>query len=350
VKWWALAGGASLAIFAATWIAWAVSGNMKPTPPGPTPVPGWMMAALRIHEFGAAAVLVFCVYWWVMRHVVRRKPLSLDGMLVIALLSGYWQDQLSNFLRFSFNWNAHFINWGSWSNFLPLWVVPKGNLFPEPVLFEWSLYVIAILPGMIFGNWLMRKASARYPHWGAVRLLTTVFVLFAAMDIAFEIGWLRLGLYTYPSAIRWLTLFHGHYYQFPLLEAVFYPFCWTLLTALRYYRNDKGETIVERGIEKVHATYRQKRVLRVLALCGAWNVILFFSYNMPMGLIHGLYGDTWPQDIVKRSYFTYGMCGPGTEYACPSQSVPIPHKGSAHVDTQGELVVPADNDSPPWTK
>ncbi|MHB8692190.1 MAG: hypothetical protein ACYDHH_13190 [Solirubrobacteraceae bacterium] len=48
--------------------------------------------------------------------------------------------------------------------------------------------------------------------------------------------------------------------------------------------------------------------------------------------------DGWSKDVQQRSYFMHGLCGKGTSYACPSDSLPIPRPGSQHVDPAGRLV------------
>jgi hypothetical protein len=52
-------------------------------------------------------------------------------------------------------------------------------------------------------------------------------------------------------------------------------------------------------------------------------------------------GSAWPQDVQKRSYFTSGVCGPGTDVACPDPRVPFPRgESSLRVAPDGSLVVP----------
>jgi hypothetical protein len=83
----------------------------------------------------------------------------------------------------------------------------------------------------------------------------------------------------------------------------------------------------------------RKAGIRLLALIGLGNVLFFFVYNMPQGIL-GLYSSPWPQDILDRSYLTDGLCGPGTSYACPGPGVPIPRPDSAHLGPNGELMIP----------
>jgi hypothetical protein len=51
-----------------------------------------------------------------------------------------------------------------------------------------------------------------------------------------------------------------------------------------------------------------------------------------------LNADSWPADIQSRSYFTAGMCGDGTDYACWGPGVPLPRVGAPHLDPDGRLV------------
>jgi hypothetical protein len=198
-----------------------------------------------------------------------------------------------------------------------------------------------IIPPMILANYMMRKAKSKWPELRNRWLVLGCLGFFITADVLFELPWLRGGIYVYPTAIRWLTISHGHYYQFPIYEGLCWGTAWTALACLRYFVNDKGFTVAERGIDEVRATPKQRTWLRVLAVAGIFNVLVFALYSFPLGMITGLYGDNWPKDIANRSYLTDGLCGVGTDRSCAGNIDPIPHGKSAYVNQQGKLVVPA---------
>jgi hypothetical protein len=157
---------------------------------------------------------------------------------------------------------------------------------------------------------------------------------------------LPLGIVSYPGAISWLTINHGHYYQYPVYEGVMGGVFFASYACLRYFKNDKGQSVAERGIDEVKVTQKKKSGLRVLALVGIVNTLMLILFSIPVQFF-ALHADPWPQDVVKRSYLTDGFCGPGTTYACPGPAIPIPRPDSAHVSTDGKLVVPAGTELPP---
>jgi hypothetical protein len=147
---------------------------------------------------------------------------------------------------------------------------------------------------------------------------------------------LRLGFYQLGGSISWLTLFRGHYYQFPIYEAFFMSAIWTGWASLRYFRNDRGQTLTDRGIEQLRVNGGRRTGVRFLALVGAFNLVFVLFYNIPIQFF-ALHADSWPTDITTRSYMTNGICGDGTEYACSGADIPIPRSGSRHVTPQGDL-------------
>ena len=57
---------------------------------------------------------------------------------------------------------------------------------------------------------------------------------------------------------------------------------------------------------------------------------------------------TYPADVQKRSYFTQGMCGEGTNLACFGPAIPNPRaEKSARVTPDGKLFVPEGTELPP---
>ena len=95
----------------------------------------------------------------------------------------------------------------------------------------------------------------------------------------------------------------------------------TAVAALRYFTNDRGEMVIERGIEKVKGGPGKKLVIRALAAVAATHLLLIVFYNIPNSVI-GLHSNEWPADLQERSYLTDFVCGDETDRACPGAAVP----------------------------
>jgi hypothetical protein len=229
------------------------------------------------------------------------------------------------------------MNLGNWDPHILGWLSPHANLTAEPLVWLLPAYVYCVFGGAMVGSVVMRKAKERWPRLGTFGLVMTCLVFFWVWDAAIETVFMRAGFYVLGGSISWLTLFHGHYYQFPIYEPIMEGSWWAAFACIRYFRNDKGQTLAERGIDKVRIGAKPKTVIRFLALAGICNVG-FLVYNAPASLA-GLYASPWPKDITSRSYFMdNNICGTGSTYACSGPAIPIPRRTSAHVSPEGTLV------------
>jgi hypothetical protein len=345
VLWWALIGALFFGLMIYVFSSWILSGEATNTPTGPTDVPGFMVTSLRIHEVGLTIAFVYLFYRIVIKPWRREGHITWDGTFFLACWLICWQDPLTNYFQHHIAYNSEALNWGSWLERIPGSLVPNGSLFPEGVLFATNWYAVGVFGGIVVANALMRRIKERWPRLGPMGLLGALFITMVVVDVLLEIPYTRLGIYSFAGAIEGWTLFHGHYYQFPIYEALLWPFCWTVMTAIRYFRNDRGQSILERGIDEVRIGPGKKVVVRFLALFAGMNLCFLLLYNLPIMLI-SLHSSAWPQDVVERSYFTNGLCGPGSEYACSGPAVPIPTRRSAHLGPDNQIVVPLSTKLP----
>ena len=170
----------------------------------------------------------------------------------------------------------------------------------------------------------MRKIKARWPNISNLRLIMVTYAFTFVLDFVMEAGFmLPFGLYTYPGAIRSVSVFAGTYHQWPIYEGLMWGGVQAALCCLRYFTDDRGRTIVERGLDHVRGGFARQQFVRFLAIFAAVSACFFFFYNVPAQWI-GMHSDPWPEDHLKRSYFNGGICGDGTDEPCPDPALPIP--------------------------
>src|SRR5262245_28877347 len=95
VKWWAGLGAVILAFIAYVLIDWATGPFFERVPTGPMDPPTFMKVAMVFFQAVSIPVGVGLICWFVVRPIVRQRRLTLDGMLVLAFSTLWFQDPLS---------------------------------------------------------------------------------------------------------------------------------------------------------------------------------------------------------------------------------------------------------------
>jgi hypothetical protein len=341
VSWWALLGVLLLAGQAWIFTRWFFSDDIRNIPAGDTPVPTWMKVTLVVSCVAIAAACFWMLWRWCIKPWRRTGTLTSLGAFGIATCTMFWQDPLQNQIVPWFSWNHWLPNVGSWANQIPGISQPNATGLGDPLYLTATGFVVFYFGSAIFGIWTMNKVKERRPGIGTPWLIVASIVACTVLLGVIELFWMRAGAYVYPDSIPSLTLFAGHYYQIPIYEIVIDGIIAAAMSWVVYFRNDKGETVVERGISDLNVSPRKKNMMRILAFAVAANLV-FGMYDLVLQpFVHN--GHTWPEDIVKRSYFSAGYCGPGvfpartTDMACWSDALPVPTKGSAVVLPDGTL-------------
>lgn len=342
VQIWAVVGGALLALQLYVWISWITGPYFERVPGGIHEPPLYMKIPLIANAVVLWVGLPFAIWWFFIRPWRRERRITLDGMLFLSMGLMFFQDPLLNYFNTWCTYNTWSFNRGSWSSNIPGWVSPEepGRQVAEPLLTNVPGYAYGVLLITIAGCWLMRKIKNRWPHISNLRLILATYAMAFVFDFVMEaLVMLPIGFYTYPGAIRSVSFNAGTYYQWPIYEGLMWGGVQAALCCLRFFTDDRGRTVVERGIDRVRGGFVKRQLVRFLAVFAGVSACFFFLYNVPAQWI-GMHSDPWPEDHMKRSYLTGGICGDGTDIPCPNPVLPIPTKRSGFINTDGKLVLP----------
>jgi hypothetical protein len=341
ITWWAIVGGVFLACEAYVMVKWVSGPYFKHVPSGPSVPPVWMRSILIAWQVVGITVALGVLYWALVRPWRRERRVTFDGLLALSCGLVVWQDPLSSYFAHWYTYNSYLVNMGSWVKGIPGWMSngQPGKMELEPILWTPCLYVYMFFGAALIGCWVMRTVAARRPQTSTMGLMAWAFTAGMVMDVVFE-GMLIMpaGAYTYAGG-HWAIFPHA-YHKFPLTETFTVGAIFAGLAALRYFKDDQGHTVVERGVDRLRVSSGRQNLLRLMAVTGMCNVLVLLCYNVPNSII-GAHSTAWPKDIQSRSYLTDYICGQGTDRACPGPKVPLSRgDDSPYLSTDGMLVTP----------
>jgi hypothetical protein len=315
VRVWAAVGVIALLAQAAILIHWVFSPYFHHVSAGSTPVPTWMKATLVAWQVVLPVAGLVIVYRFVVRPWRRSAAFTTDGLLVIAFATLWVQDPMSAYGGEWFTYNAWLVNMGSWVHSVPGWLShgTPNHQIAYPLLIVPGAYICIFLLVSYLGSGLMRTVKRRRPATGRIGLIASCFVAMALFDVLFEgIIFMPLGAWEYPGG-HW-SIFANTYHKYPLNEALTTGLIFTAFASIKYFVDDRGRTIAERGAEALRSGTRSWAI-RAFAVTGLVQVAMFCGYTAPNFMV-GLHATPWNADTQQRSYLTY-TCGPAVGLPCP---------------------------------
>jgi hypothetical protein len=346
VLWWAILGGAFIAFAAYLIVAWVTGPYFHSVSPGPVARPGWMATVQTSWQAIGIPLAIGLLYFVLIRPWRRDGRPTTDGLMALACMALVIQDPWSSYVQHWFTYNAALPNMGSWVNEIPGWVAygSPGHQVAEPLLWSPFMYCYAFFAITVLGCVFMRALKARWPQLGPIRLVALCALVMMGVDFVLEgVLFLPLGFFSYAGG-HW-ALFPDAYHKFPAHEAVFAGAMFAALSSIRYFVDDRGNSLAERGIDAVRGGELKKTALRFAAIYGAFSLAVLALYNVPTA-IFAANSTSWPADVQKRSYLMDGVCGEGTGRACPGPETPIA-RGDATV-TPREVMPFSGSDSGPF--
>lgn len=326
VKAWAFIGCLFLAFMFWVTYNWVTAPYFGPTELAPgVEVPLNFKIGVWAVTIGMGLVWLYLIWSQIITPIRKTGQPNTLGLLGIAFFVAIFWDPSMNWIQVGCVYNPYAPNLGFLSAEIPGWLSPNGHRLPEPLL-TWAGGYPGFLLWMTFGGLAaMRFLKARFPGISNIALSAAGIVTAMVVDLVLESLLIRFsGIYAYPGAIRALSLWGGHWYQFPLYECLFGA--WVGCTSvLVYFKDDKGRTWVERGVEKLdmckNSNFRQS-IVRLVAIIGFCSVVEVILYVLPMPLITAN-ADPFPEDLPAFFTTGAGMCGPETGIACARPDLPI---------------------------
>lgn len=324
---WAWIGCGFLAFMLYVIYQWVTAPYFGPTELAPgVEVPTRFKIGVRTVEIGMSLVWLYFIWTQIIKPIRQTGQPNTAGLMGIAFFCAIFWDPAMNWIQQGCVYNPYAFNLGFLSAEVPGWMSPRGERLPEPLL-AWAGGYPGFLLWMTLGGLaVMRFVKARWPAISNFKLAALGILGSMIVDMVLESLLIRFsGIYAYPGSIRALSLWGGHWYQFPIYEALLFGGWVGTCSVLLYFKDDKGRTWVERGVEKINlcknSNFRQTLV-RLVAIIGFCQLVEVIIYVLPMPLITAN-ADPFPDDTP--AFFTQGpaMCGPGTGLSCARPDLPI---------------------------
>jgi hypothetical protein len=279
VSLWAVAGALWIVFIGQAWLRWMASDTLfRPAPiNGPDTFDGAAMLILRVIEVVSLLVAAGTIWVFLLKPLLATRRLTLDGMIVIGSLLASGIDPLINYFHYTFAWNAHALNMGSWLAFFPLHQGPtryaEGLAWFVPQYLYLGIGLAAIECRVIIA---LRN---RYPGIPNIRSFSLAFLVVFGIDIVIEQLFIRTRVYCFPRTWEAFTLFAGTPFQFPVYESLFVGVYAAGFTYLRMSARDDpdGVSFLERGITRWSPSWRTPvTLLAVIGFCAVWAALAYF--------------------------------------------------------------------------
>lgn len=285
---------------------------------------GTWWAARGYETLGVILLIVMTVH--VVRQCRRERRLTFDAMYLICGATMFWSDLGVNIFGPAYLMSSEFVNLNTPLGHAPGMTNPDIGREPDPILFTICLESAGILLGMIALCWIARKLKERRPDLSNAQLLVRLAGIGLVLDIITEGPIIALGLWTYPAP-SWMSLGFGHGLKFPAAEMLSGMMVFLFLGLIRYYKDDKGRTIVERGLD--HLTPGRRAAMSVLALYTATQLVAWGPSTW-IDVLYVPYEQQWPTtpnhlvndacDAPGVTGTRFGPCPGSAGYRMPTRS------------------------------
>ncbi|MET8031171.1 avermectin biosynthesis spirocyclase AveC [Streptomyces avermitilis] len=223
---------------------------------------------------------------WLFQKCRVERRLLFDALLFLGLLFASWQSPLMNWFHSVLVSNASV--WGavgSWGPYVPGWQGAGPGAEAEMPLASASVCMSALIVTVLCSK-ALGWIKARRPAWRTWRLVVAVFFIGVVLGLSEPLP-SASGISVWARALPEVTLWSGEWYQFPMYQAVGSGLVCCMLGSLRFFRDERDESWVERGAWRL--PQRAANWARFLAVVGGVNAVMFVytCFHILLSLIGG---------------------------------------------------------------
>jgi hypothetical protein len=300
----ALAGIPILVLNAWTVIAWLLDGPAPVTKFRAPSSANWYIAHTieALCVLGSAGVVVYLV------RGCRRsgRILTFDVMFCLVGATLFWADFGLNGFQPVLVASSNFVNLNNTCGHMPFIVNPDCGRAPDPILFFFLMEAFLFLPCVKGVSALAGRLRRGRPTMSTARLFGVVIGIAAVLSLG-ETILVALDIWSYTGP-RAMSIGLGHGGQYNLFVWFQTSAFFGLISALYFFRNDKGQTVVERGLERY--TPRRRNSVTLLALYATVQFVAWVPGSVPLATV-SFFQDGWAK---MPRYLVNDVCdAPGVE-------------------------------------
>ena len=240
-----------------------------------------------------SVVMAVGVLSYLFRKRRRDGQIGLEGQIVVAGLAAAWLDLFPNFFQPIFSYGTNWVNINYPGGYAPFMLNPVAKDNPWPI-FVPMVFAFGLLPMALAVCFLLRRIRARHPSVSTARLVLLILAFGFVMDLCMEIPlyWAHaFNWWGMPNVgVLWITPVE----KFPLIEPLVACVFFTFMGFIMFYKNDRGEALTQRGLERYSP--RSRKAISLLALIGLTSA-LTFAVNLGGEGFLGLYTSTPPRAV-----------------------------------------------------
>ena len=292
------------------------------------PIDFW---AARGFEAGVVVISLIVAARVVRDCRAQRRVVTFDVMFLVCAMSMAWGTDLTNYFMPMFTFSSYWVNLNDPCGDIPILVNEDCGRVPLPIIGMPLMLSFGLLAAAMAIGAATERLQRRRPGLSKARQLAFIVAVACLIVLVVEPLCVRLHLWNYPGLPLAIPV-DGPAWQYPIFPEVFvFGSFIGLPAALRIFRDDRGRTLLERGLDGYGA--RSRTAITFLAMYAFFQFMIWGPGTAPLWPM-SWYQHAWPSLPASQ---LNGMCDPPGGSAAPTRYGPCPGSPGFRMPVPGSL-------------